>query len=103
MCVGTIIAAYEKKHLAFTLVIDRLSPRVARIFLFISTVTGFVILAMVSKGAWDQVLAGLQSFSPVMGYPLALGAAAILLMSVVMMILILQQAWADLYSSRQGA
>lgn len=103
VCVGTIIAAYEKKHLAFTLVIDRLSPRVARIFLFISTVTGFVILAMVSKGAWDQVLAGLQSFSPVMGYPLALGAAAILLMSVVMMILILQQAWADLYSSRQGA
>lgn len=102
VCVGTIIAAYEKKHLAFTLVIDRLSPRVARIFLFISTVTGFVILSMVSKGAWDQVLAGLQSFSPVMGYPLALGAAAILLMSVVMMILILQQAWADLHTSKQG-
>ncbi len=92
VCVGTIVAAAEDKHLAFTLVIDRLGPRMLRLCRRLSAGLGLVILGMIAKGAWGQVLAGLHSFSPVMGYPLALSAAAILLMAAVMIILLLKEA-----------
>ena len=91
VCVGTIVAASENKHLAFTLVVDRLGPRMLRLCRCLCAALGLVILGMIAKGAWDQVVAGLHSFSPVMGYPLALGAVAILLMALVMMILLLKE------------
>jgi len=91
VCMGTVVAAGEDKHLAFTLVVDRLGPRMLRLCRCLSTVLGLVILGMIAKGAWGQVIAGLHSFSPVMGYPLALGAVAILLMALVMMILLLKE------------
>ncbi len=92
VCVGTIVAAAEDKHLAFTLVIDRLGPRMLRLCRRLAALLGLAILGMIAKGAWDQVLAGLRSFSPVMGYPLALGSAAILLMAAVMILLLLKEA-----------
>ena len=91
VCIGTIVAAGEDKHLAFTLVVDRLGPRMLRLCRCLSAILGLIILGMIAKGAWDQVVAGLHSFSPVMGYPLALGAAAILLMALAMMILLLKE------------
>lgn len=92
VCVGTVVAAAEDKHLAFTLVIDRLGPRMLRLCRRLAALLGLAILGMIAKGAWDQVLAGLRSFSPVMGYPLALGSAAILLMAAVMILLLLKEA-----------
>ncbi|WP_368644531.1 TRAP transporter small permease subunit [Castellaniella ginsengisoli] len=92
VCIGTIVAAAEDKHLAFTLVVDRLGPRMLRHCRRLASALGLAILGMIAKGAWDQVLAGMHSFSPVMGYPLALGSAAILLMAAVMMILLLKEA-----------
>src|SRR5690606_30655184 len=64
VCIGTIVAAGENKHLAFTLVVDRLGPRMLRLCQCLSTGLGLIILGMIAKGAWDQVVAGLHSFSP---------------------------------------
>ena len=43
------------------------------------------VLLLVLKGSWEQVKAGLGSFSTVMGYPLALAAASTLVMAVGML------------------
>lgn len=91
VCTGTAVTAYEGKHLSFTLVVDRVNPRLQRVLYVLTGVISVIVLGMVIKGAWDQVLAGLYSFSPVMGYPLALTAAAILLMAAVMTVLIVVQ------------
>src|SRR3546814_16633151 len=84
VCVGTALAAYENKHLNFTLLIDRVGPRTNTVFYYLAHAIAAVVLGMVIKGSWDQVLAGMQSFSPGMGYPLSLAAAANLFMACVM-------------------
>jgi TRAP-type C4-dicarboxylate transport system permease small subunit len=41
-------------------------------------------------GSWAQVEAGLTSYSTVLGYPLALGAAATLVLAVGMLVVVLR-------------
>jgi TRAP-type C4-dicarboxylate transport system permease small subunit len=53
-------------------------------------------------GAWAQVLVGMDSRSPVMNYPLALGAGAIFVMGVCMAVLLALQAVAELRGDSQG-
>ncbi|HEY9573375.1 MAG TPA: TRAP transporter small permease [Pusillimonas sp.] len=102
VCVGTALAAYENKHLNFTLLIDRVGPRTNTVFYYLAHAIAAVVLGMVIKGSWDQVLAGMQSFSPVMGYPLALAAAAMLFMACVMELLLFKEVLIDRPLSRKG-
>lgn len=95
VCMGTVVTAHEKRHLSFDLLIDRVSPRTRAAMGVLATLISAVVLGMVAKGAWDQVIAGLHSFSPVIGYPLAVAAAATLFMAVAMEILLFKQAVLD--------
>src|SRR3546814_12159982 len=56
VCVGTALAAYENKHLNFTLLIDRVGPRTNTVFYYLAHAIAAVVLGMVIKGSWDQVL-----------------------------------------------
>jgi TRAP-type C4-dicarboxylate transport system permease small subunit len=103
VCVGTALAAYEDKHLNFTLVVDRVSPRTRTILYYLAHLIGAIVLGMVIKGSWDQVLAGMQSFSPVMGYPLALAAAATLFMACIMELLLFKDVFIDRLLARKGS
>ncbi|MNY78664.1 hypothetical protein D3C86_2190200 [compost metagenome] len=47
-------------------------------------------MLMLLWGSWAQVEAGLQSYSTVMGYPLALGAAATLVLALGMLVVALR-------------
>jgi len=91
VCMGSVVAAYEKKHLSFELVIDRVGPGTRVALYYFSNALLLVLLALVIKGAWDQVVAGLHSFSAVMGYPLALAAGATLFMAGAMEILVIKE------------
>lgn len=102
VCVGTALAAYEGKHLNFTLLIDRVGPRIRTFLYYLAHLIGAIVLGMVIKGSWDQVWAGMQSFSPVMGYPLALAAAATLFMACVMELLLVKEILIDRPLSRKG-
>lgn len=95
VCMGTVVTAYEKRHLSFDLVVDRVGPR-TRIFLdTLAAIISAIVLGMVAKGAWDQVIAGLYSHSPVIGYPLSIAAAATLFMAVAMEALLFKQVILD--------
>jgi len=89
VAVGTIVAAFEGKHLGFEgkhlgfdMLTSRLKggPRKGLFWLSQLLVAGCMVLLL--KGAWAQVVAGMESFSTVLGYPLALGAAATLVLAV---------------------
>jgi len=82
VAVGTIVAAFEGKHLGFDMLTSRLKggPRKGLFWLSQLLVAGCMVLLL--KGAWAQVVAGMESFSTVLGYPLALGAAATLVLAV---------------------
>lgn len=82
VAIGTIVAAYEGKHLGFDMVTSRLKGRARKLLFWVSQllVAGCMLLLLI--GSWHQVIAGLNSYSTVLGYPLALGAAATLLLAV---------------------
>jgi len=82
VAIGTIVAAFEGKHLGFDMVTSRLKGRARKLLFWVSQllVAGCMLLLLV--GSWQQVLAGLHSYSTVLGYPLALGAAATLLLAI---------------------
>lgn len=80
--VGAVLTAFERQHLGFDLVLRRLSLRAQQVCELISQLLVIGLVSLVAYGAWEQVLAGLNSFSTVLRYPLALNAAAILLMSI---------------------
>lgn len=82
VAVGTIVAAFEGKHLGFDMLTSRLKggPRKGLFWVSQLLVAGCMLLLL--KGAWAQVVAGMESFSTVLGYPLALGAAATLVLAV---------------------
>ncbi|MDZ4360655.1 MAG: TRAP transporter small permease [Variovorax sp.] len=82
VAVGTIVAAFEGKHLGFDMLTSRLKggPRKGLFWVSQLLVAGCMVLLL--KGAWAQVIAGMESFSTVLGYPLALGAAATLVLAV---------------------
>jgi TRAP-type C4-dicarboxylate transport system permease small subunit len=92
----------EGKHLGFDLVTARLSGKPAAALRWLTR--GLVALALyyLISGAWTQVLVGMNSRSPVMNYPLALGAGAIFVMGVCMAVLLALQAVAELRGERSG-
>ncbi|ADV00389.1 TRAP transporter small permease [Alicycliphilus denitrificans] len=82
VAVGTIVAAFEGKHLGFDMLTSRLKGRARKLLFWFSQalVAGGMLLLL--KGSWEQVIAGMESYSTVLGYPLALGAAATLVLAV---------------------
>lgn len=86
----------EGKHLGFDLVTDRAKGTAAApVLRWLTHALIAVALYFLIKGAWAQVLVGMDSHSPVMNYPLALAAGAILFMGVCMAILLLLHMWND--------
>ena len=98
------LAFGEGKHLGFDLVTERVKGVAAAAALrWLSRVLIGVALFYLIRGAWAQVLVGIDSRSPVMNAPLALGAGAILFMGVCMVALLLLQAWGDLSGKSSSA
>jgi TRAP-type C4-dicarboxylate transport system permease small subunit len=94
--VGAILASADNKHLGFDLAVSRMGPRTAVVSRWLTRLLIGVSLAYLIWGAWQQVLVGIASKSPVMNYPLALAAGGIFVMGVFMMLLLLAEAWAAL-------
>ena len=87
----------EGKHLGFDLLTERVKGgAVAAALRWFSRALIALALYYLIRGAWAQVVVGMDSRSPVMNYPLALAAGAILFMGVCMAGLLLLQAWLDL-------
>ena len=93
----------EGKHLGFDLVTERAKGTAAAPVLRWLT-HGLIAVALyfLIKGSWAQVLVGMDSRSPVMNYPLALAAGAILFMGVCMAILLLLHMWSDFRGQGNG-
>jgi TRAP-type C4-dicarboxylate transport system permease small subunit len=100
VCMGTVVTAHENRHLSFDLLVDRVGPRTRAAMGALAALISAIVLGMVVKGAWDQVIAGLHSYSPVIGYPLAIAAAATLFMAATMEVLLFKQAVLDRRSAR---
>lgn len=90
VAVGSIVAAYECSHLGFDMVTSRVSPSVRRALFWLTQLLVVACMVMLLWGSWAQVQAGLSSYSTVMGYPLALGAAATLVLAVGMLVVALR-------------
>lgn len=86
VAVGSIVAAYEGTHLGFDMVTSRVGPKVSRILFWVSQLLVVACMLMLLKGSWEQVKAGMDSYSTVLGYPLALGAAATLVLAIGMLL-----------------
>ena len=86
VAVGSIVAAFEGSHLGFDLLTSRLSPGWSKVFFYVSQMIIVVCMLMLVWGSWTQVQAGMDSFSTVLGYPLALGAAATLVLALGMLV-----------------
>ena len=82
VAVGTIVAAFEGKHLGFDMLTSRLKGGSRKALFWLSQLLVAVCMVLLLKGAWGQVIAGMESFSTVLGYPLAIGAAATLVLAV---------------------
>lgn len=90
VCIGAALVFAENEHLGFDMLTDRLRAggrkHAIAVCRWLSRIAIAVCLVLVIKGAWEQVIAGLQSFSTVMHFPLALMAAAALVMALLMLI-----------------
>ena len=82
VAIGTIVAAFEGKHLGFDMVTSRLKGPAHKALFWVSQLLAGACMVLLLIGSWEQVLAGWNSYSTVLGYPLALGAAATLVLSV---------------------
>ena len=96
VCLSAMLAFGENKHLGFDLVTARLSGLPAAVFRWLARGLMALALYYLIDGSWSQVLVGLDSRSPVMNMPLAVGAAGTLVMGVCMAVLLVLQAWDDL-------
>lgn len=88
VCIGAIVAAAEGKHLGFDMVTSRLKGVPRKVCLWASHLLVGFCLVLLLKGSWEQVRAGMASFSTVIGYPLALAAAATLVLAVGMLVIL---------------
>ena len=88
VCLGAILASAEHRHLGFELVQTRLSARGRQVSAWITRALMVYPLWLLIEGSLEQVKVGVGIFSPVMGYPLALAAAAVLVMAVAMLVLL---------------
>jgi len=82
VAIGAIVAAFEGSHLGFDLVTSRVGPVGRKVLFWLSQLLVVACMVLLLWGSWAQVQAGLSSFSTVLGYPLALGAAATLVLAV---------------------
>jgi TRAP-type C4-dicarboxylate transport system permease small subunit len=82
VAIGAIVAAFEGSHLGFDLVTSRVGPAARKLLFWLSQLLVLACMGLLLSGSWAQVQAGLNSFSTVLGYPLALGAAATLVLAV---------------------
>ncbi|RDI19592.1 TRAP-type C4-dicarboxylate transport system permease small subunit [Pseudacidovorax intermedius] len=82
VAVGAIVSAFEAKHLGFDMLTSRLSGTPARLLFWGSRLLIGLCLVLLVIGSWGQVKAGMNSYSTVLGYPLALGAAATLVLGL---------------------
>ncbi|MBX3611252.1 MAG: TRAP transporter small permease [Hydrogenophaga sp.] len=96
VAIAATLTFAEGKHLGFDLVTARLQGLPAAALRWLTRVLIALSLYYLITGAWAQVVVGMDSHSPVMNYPLALGAGAILVMGVCMAVLLLLQALAEL-------
>lgn len=88
--IGAIVAAFEGSHLGFDLVTSRVGPAARKVLFWLSQLLVLACMGLLLSGSWDQVQAGLNSFSTVLGYPLALGAAATLVLAVGLIVVTLR-------------
>lgn len=88
VAIGTIVAAFEGKHLGFDMLTSRLQGPVRKTLFWISQLLVAACMLLLLMGSWEQVLAGWNSYSTVLGYPLALGAAATLVLSVGLLVVV---------------
>lgn len=101
VAIGAIVAAFECSHLGFDLVTARVGP-VGRKWLFwLSQSLTVVCMVLLLWGSWGQVEAGLSSYSTVLGYPLALGAAATLVLAVGLLVVAARDMWRGASIERQ--
>lgn len=72
--IGATAAYPAGQHMAFTSLLQPLRSRPALLRVFTRLIHALVLLACVllAWGAWQQVEAGMNSFSTVLGYPAAL-------------------------------
>jgi TRAP-type C4-dicarboxylate transport system permease small subunit len=96
VCLSATLAFGEGKHLGFDLVTARLTGVKALVFRWLTRALVAVALYYLITGSWAQVLVGMDSRSPVMGYPLAVAAAGTLVMGGCMAVLLLLQSWNEL-------
>ena len=96
------LAYSEGQHLGFDLVTARLHGRRAAAARWLARGLIAVSLYYLIVGAWQQVLVGMDSRSPVMNYPLALGAGGILFMGVCMAVILVAECWTELRGQRTG-
>ena len=82
VAVGAIVTAFEGKHLGFDMLTSRVSGATKKVLFWISQFLVAVCMVLLLVGSWEQVKAGMDSYSTVLGYPLALGAAATLVLAV---------------------
>jgi TRAP-type C4-dicarboxylate transport system permease small subunit len=61
---------------------SRVGPKAGAVLFWVSQALVLLCMGLLLWGSWDQVIAGLDSRSTVLGYPLALGAAATLVLAV---------------------
>ena len=90
VAIGAIVAAFEGSHLGFDLVTSRVGPAARKLLFWLSQLLVLACMGLLLSGSWGQVQAGLNSFSTVLGYPLALGAAATLVLAVGLIVVTLR-------------
>ena len=87
------LAYSEGQHLGFDLVTARLHGRRAAAARWLAR--GLIAVSL-------YYLIGMDSRSPVMNYPLALGAGGILFMGVCMAVILVAECWTELRGQRTG-
>ena len=86
VAVGSIVAAYEGTHLGFDMLTSRVGPKAGRVLFWVTQLLVVACMVMLLIGSWEQVKAGMDSYSTVLGYPLAMGAAATLVLAIGMLL-----------------
>lgn len=95
VCIGAALVFAENEHLGFDMLTERLRGRAIAVCRWLSRIAIAICLVLVIKGAWEQVIAGMQSYSTVMHFPLALMAAAALVMAALMLIVLVVEVIRD--------
>lgn len=86
VAVGAIVTAFEGKHLGFDMVTSRLKGPAKKLLFWLSQLLVAACMLLLVVGSWEQVKAGMDSYSTVLGYPLALAAAATLVLAIGLLI-----------------